>query len=83
MPGRLSALMYSAAPKCRLGRSPKKVSTVAGMGKGATRFGPKRPATTGAVRERAQRAVARVPQDAVGPRGHAQLGAAALVVDAL
>ena len=41
MPGRLSALMYSAAPKCRLGRSPKKVSTVAGMGKGATRFGPK------------------------------------------
>ena len=55
MPGRLSALMYSAVPKCRQGRSPKKVSTVAGIGKGATRFGPKGPATTGAVRERARR----------------------------
>ena len=55
MPGRLSALMYSAVPKCRQGRSPKKVSTVAGNGKGATRFGPKGPATTGAVRDRARR----------------------------
>ena len=31
------------------------MSTVAGNGKGATRFGPKGPATTGAVRERARR----------------------------
>ena len=37
------------------GKKSEKGSTVAGNGKGATRFGPTRPATTGAVRERARR----------------------------
>ena len=37
------------------GKKSEKGSTVAGNGKGATRFGPKGPATTGAVRERARR----------------------------
>ena len=37
------------------GKKSEKGSTVAGNGKGATRFGPTRPATTDAVRERARR----------------------------
>ena len=37
------------------GKKSEKGSTVAGNGKGATRFGPARPATTDAVRERARR----------------------------
>ena len=42
------------------------MSTVAGNGKGATRFGPKGPATTGAVRERARRGTLKYKEGSSG-----------------
>ena len=48
------------------GKKSEKGSTVAGNGKGATRFGPKGPATTGAVRERARRGTLKYKEGSSG-----------------